>query len=233
MAASFYIKEKPPLQFWSYAVPCCQKGEDFVTLDALMAIPKEDIPGTAEALGETDIAALVELLNEKADAPRYQALLLLTSRSERHPDVLPHWPRFVEKLTSENSYQRSIGIMLLAANARWAKASNVGEYLPLCLRLIGDEKPITARQAISALAQIALAQPACAMPVARAFAEHDVLSVRESMRKSILLDICRALVKLRRLPGIQNIVDARLTDALSGEILDRASKKEIRGAMEA
>lgn len=204
-----------------------------MTLDALISIPKEDIPNAVETLNANDIAALVELLNEKADAPRYQALLLLTSRSERHPDVLPYWPRFVEKLTNENSYQRSIGIMLLGANARWAEESDVEKCLPLCLRLIDDEKPVTARQAITALAQIALAQPACAMPVAKALAAHDILSTRESMRKSILLDICRALVKVRRLPGIRNIADARLMDALSGEILDKAAKKEIRGAMDA
>ncbi len=210
-----------------------ERGRIFVTLDALISIPKEDIPNAAEALDADDIAALVDLLEEKADAPRYQALLLLASRAERHPDALPYWPHFVSKLSSENSYQRSIGILLLAANARWAKTSDLDECLPLCLRLIGDEKPITARQAISSLAQIALAKPTCAMPVAEALAAHDVLSVRESMRKSILVDICRALVKLRQLPGIQNIADARLMDALCGEILDKASKREIRGAMEA
>ena len=225
--------QKSSLQFRSAAVPCCQKEGIAVTLDALISIPKEDIPTTAEALDSADIDALVKLLDEKADAPRYQALLLLSGRSEHHPDVLPYWARFIEKLSNENSYQRSIGILLLAANARWAKASQIDECLPLCLRLICDEKPITARQAISSLAEIARSQPSCALPVARALAEHDVFSVRESMRKSILLDICRALVKLRRLPGIQTIADERLMDALSDESLDKASKREIRGAMEA
>ncbi len=210
-----------------------EKGGIAVTLDALIFIPKEDIPSAAEALDAADIGALVKLLEEKADAPRYQALLLLADRSERHPDVFPYWPRFVAKLSNENSYQRSIGILLLAANARWAEASELDECLPLCLRLIGDEKPVTARQVISSLTEIARSQPSCAMPVVRALAEHDVFSVRESMRKSILLDICRALLKLRRLPGVRSIADSRLTDALSGEILDKASKKEIRGAMEA
>lgn len=35
------------------------------------------------------------------------------------PDVYPFWDTFRAKLNSDNSYQRSIGIMLIAENTRW------------------------------------------------------------------------------------------------------------------
>jgi hypothetical protein len=202
-----------------------------MALEELLALPKDDLPKAAESLTADDIAVLVDLLDEKADEVRYPALLLLTARSERTPDVLPHWPRFCRKLTNGNSYQRSIGILLLAANARWAEEGAIDECLPDCLRLIADEKPITARQAIQALGRIAQDAPHAAKRIADALMQMDIHAVRETMRKSILLDICHALLPLNGTPDLQDSVGAFLSAALSGDILDKASKKEIRQAM--
>lgn len=202
-----------------------------MALEELLALPKDDLPRAAESLTAGDIAGLVGLLDEKADDVRYPALLLLTARSERTPDVLPHWPRFCRKLTDGNSYQRSIGILLLAANARWAEDRAIDECLPDCLRLIADEKPITARQAIQALGRIAKASPHAARRIADALMQTDVASVRETMRKLVLLDICRTLLPLNGTPDLQDPVGAFLSAALSGDILDKAAKKDIRSAM--
>ncbi len=201
-----------------------------MTIEELSALPKGDLKAS-ESLTAQDVADLVEILNEKADAPRYQALLLLLARSEASPDVLPHWPRFCVKLGDANSYQRSIGIQMLAANARWADGEMVWECLPACLRLIEDEKPITARQAIQSLGKIAAIAPNAAKPVAEALMGLDPASVRETMRKLILLDICHALLPLTGNPDLRDSVQAFLMTALSGDILDKAAKKDIRQAM--
>ncbi len=202
-----------------------------MSLEELLALPGDALPEAAETLTAGTIEDLVDLLDEKADEARYQALLLLTARAERFPDVLPYWPRFVGKLSSGNSYQRSIGVMMLAANARWADASAVKACLPGCLRLLADEKPITARQAIQALGRIARDAPSAAPEIARALMAMDVLAARETMRKLLLLDVCRALLPLADSPELKDPVYAFLSAALSGDILDKAAKKEIRAAM--
>ena len=202
-----------------------------MNLEALLALPKDELPRAAEDLTAGTIADLVDLLDEKADEARYQALLLLTARAERFPDVLPHWPRFVAKLTSGNSYQRSIGVMMLAANARWADADAVKACLPGCFALLSDEKPITARQAIQALGKIARDAPSAAPQIAQALMGMDILAARETMRKLLLLDACRALLPLVDNPELMDPINAFLMTALSGDILDKAAKKEIRAAM--
>ena len=202
-----------------------------MNLEALLALPKDELPGAAEDLTAGTIADLVDLLDEKADDVRYQALLLLTARAERFPDVLPHWSRFVVKLTSGNSYQRSIGVMMLAANARWADAGAVSACLPGCFALLSDEKPITARQAIQALGKIARDAPSAAPQIAQALMGMDILAARETMRKLLLLDACRALLPLVDNPELRDPINAFLMTALSGDILDKAAKKEIRAAM--
>ncbi len=61
--------------------------------------------------------------------------------------------------------------------------------------------------------------------------EMDVLSTRETMRKLLLLDACRALLPLMDNPELKDPVNAFLSAALSGDILDKAAKVEIRAAM--
>jgi hypothetical protein len=200
-------------------------------LKALLALPRDELPRAAEDLTAGAIAGLVDLLDEKADEARYQALLLLTARAERFPDVLPYWPRFADKLASGASTQRSIGVMMLGANARWADAGAVEACLPACLKLLEDEKPITVRQAIQALGRIARDAPSAAPEIARALMEMDVLAARETMRKLLLLDACRALLPLTNNPELKDPICAFLSAALSGDILDKAVKKEIRAAM--
>ena len=58
------------------------------------------------------IPQLVEWLSLKDDDIRYQAFLLLQNRSIFFNDVYPFFDTFCEKLKSDNSYQRSIGLML-------------------------------------------------------------------------------------------------------------------------
>ena len=202
-----------------------------MNLEALLALPKDELPRAAEDLTAGTIADLVDLLDEKADDVRYQALLLLTARAERFPDVLPHWSRFVVKLTSGNSYQRSIGVMMLAGSARWADVDTVIACLPGCFALLPDEKPITVRQAIQALGKIARDAPSAAPQIAQALMGMDVLAARETMRKLLLLDACRALLPLVENPELRDPINAFLMAALSGDILDKAAKKEIRAAM--
>lgn len=82
--------------------------------ERLMSIDKEQLPEAAKSISSSELPGIVELLDEKDDKIRYQALLLLQYRSRLFDDVYPFCEKFRLKLKDKNSYQRSIGIMLIA-----------------------------------------------------------------------------------------------------------------------
>jgi len=87
--------------------------------EELRALPKTAIPESAKKLSKEDVTLLIETLTEKNDALRYNAFLLLQTSSQYTPYVHNHWSGLESKLDSSNSYQRSLGLMLLAENVRW------------------------------------------------------------------------------------------------------------------
>ncbi len=122
--------------------------------DVLRAIEKDSIPKFAKQLSAVDIAFLVQNLNEKDDILRYNAFLLLQASSIELPFVYEYWSELYEKLENSNSYQRSIGLMLLAENVRWDKECKFKAVIARYLTCCSDEKFITARQAVQGLAKI-------------------------------------------------------------------------------
>jgi hypothetical protein len=91
-----------------------------LNLDNLKVVTKDQILGLSKTLTANDIHFLIEELNEKDDKLRYNAFLLLQSHSRLFPSVYEYWSELEKKLDSENSYQRSLGIMLIAEK-RWTK----------------------------------------------------------------------------------------------------------------
>jgi hypothetical protein len=69
-----------------------------VDLECIMSIPKSDLQEASKALNKNDIPQLVEWLSLKDNSIRYQAFLLLQSRSIFFNDVYPFWDIFREKL---------------------------------------------------------------------------------------------------------------------------------------
>ena len=122
--------------------------------EELRALPKTAIPEVAKKLSKQDTDFLVDTLTEKDDVLRYNAFLLLQAHSSLTPYVYAYWDVLESKLGSSNSYQRSLGLMLLAQNVRWDTegkfAGVIESYLDCCM----DEKFITARQTIQGLASI-------------------------------------------------------------------------------
>ena len=196
----------------------------------LIELKKEELPARAAALSSGEIAWLVDLLAEKNDKIRYGAFQLLNERSLNQADVFPFWNVFAEKLTSDNSYQRSIGVMLLAANARWDKADKTAAVLDAFLAILHDEKPITVRQCIQSLVLIVPYHRELAKAIAERLLSLNLLELRDTMRKLILLDIAEVLLLIRESESIDG-VDAYLSAALSGDLLDAKTKKQILARM--
>lgn len=197
-----------------------------MTLDALLAMDKETFSEAAKTLTADDIKELVALLEEKDDKLRYPSLLLLQSRSESFGDVYPFFGVFTAKLKSENSYQRSIGLMLMAANAKWDAQNQLDALLEDYLAGFDDEKPITVRQCIQALELVIPFKTQLLDRIAKRLMQIDISQQRPTMQKLILLDILHVLLKIRRIKPSDEI-DAYISDALWGGLLDDKTKKQI------
>jgi hypothetical protein len=199
-----------------------------ISFESILSIAKDDLPGAAKALDKEDIQKLIEWLSLKDDSIRYQAFLLLQHRSLLFSDVYPYWDTLKSKLKSENSYQRSIALMLIAENARWDAERRMENTLDEFLERLNDEKPITVRQCIQSLGEIAAAKPGLAEVIASRLICFDIMAVKETMRKSILLDILNVLLAIRKVHSTGEIENF-IRNALSGELLDKKAKKQIEG----
>lgn len=197
-----------------------------VNLESIMSIPKSDIQEVSKALNNYDIPQLVEWLSLKDDKIRYQAFLLLQSRSVFFDDVYPFWDTFHDKLKSENSYKRSIGLMLIAENAKWDTENRMENTIDEYLMSLNDSKPITIRQCIQSLGKISSAKPELNDKIASRLISFDVMAVKETMRKSILIDILNVLFIIRKEHKTDGI-ESFILSAFSGGILDKKSKKQF------
>lgn len=163
----------------------------------LKALPKTEITKAAETLTAGDLAFLVETLKEKDDKLRYSAFLLLQAHSKKHPAVYAYWAELEKKLDSDNSYQRSVGLMLLAENVRWDSEGKfggaIGKYLACCQ----DEKFITARQAIQGLQTITEATSKYNPQIADGLGKLDLSVYKENQQSLLKKDITNVLKVLQ------------------------------------
>lgn len=198
--------------------------------EMLLSIGKDELPETAKTIDNSELSGLVKLLSEKDDKLRYQAFLLLQYRSRLFGDVYPFWETFRAKLKDANSYQRSIGIMMIAENARWDSENKMEDSLGDCNSLLKDDKPITIRQSIQALGKVAEAKPDLSGKIAGMLMSVDIAEIKETMRKPILLDILNVLVVIRK--NLKNDeIDNFIFNSLSGGMLDKKSIKLIHASL--
>ncbi|MDP4108732.1 MAG: hypothetical protein Q8878_01775 [Bacillota bacterium] len=154
-----------------------------------LAFDKKDVQEVSRKVDKSELSQLYGMLSEKNDKIRYPAFLILQSRSQQTCDVYPFFDSLCLKLKSENSYHRSIGLMLIAENARWDKENKLEAVFGDYIALLNDEKPITVRQCIESLGIIAEYKPGLRAKIGVALGSFDILKVRETMQKSIKQDI--------------------------------------------
>ena len=120
----------------------------------------------------------------------------LAAESRESDRYVPYLDDFVALLHYKNSLVRNRAISILAANARWDSENRYDVLMDDFLSHVTDEKPITARQCIQALPEIAAAKPSL-IPRIRAVLENaDLSGYRDSMQPLILKDIVSALQKI-------------------------------------
>lgn len=103
----------------------------------------------------------IEELGSGDDTVRLNALQTLLTMTETRVDwVYEVWEDLLEKLEHENSYQRSIGILLLCNLAKSDGEGRLKSVLDRLLIHTRDEKFITSRQCLQNIWKIAATNPA-------------------------------------------------------------------------
>ena len=103
------------------------------------------------------------------------------------------WYEYFDDFASLLDYPKSLVrnrvLYILAANAQWDEENRFDSILPDFLAHITDEKPITARQCIKALAQVGQAKPQYIPRILSCLRDADLSKYKDSMRPLIEKDI--------------------------------------------
>ena len=201
-----------------------------LTIERLLSFEKDDLQEVSKTLSADDLHQLVDWLSEKDDTIRYNSFLLLKHHSKDFGDVYPYWDIFSEKLKSNNSYQRNIGLVLIAANAKWDKDNMLDDIIDEYLSLLYDEKPITVRQCIQSLCEIIPYKKHLLAKIADKLMYFDITQIRETMRKLVLADILTILTLIRKQQP-SNEIDSYVFNALSGGVLDKKAVKQVEAML--
>ena len=100
-----------------------------------------------------------------------------------------YFDSFAALLNHPKSLVRNRALHILAANIQWDDENRFDAILSDYLAHITDEKPITARQCIKALAQVGLAKPQYIPTILSRLEEADLTGYKDSMRPLIEKDI--------------------------------------------
>ncbi|NMA85389.1 MAG: SufBD protein [Epulopiscium sp.] len=131
------------------------------------------------------------------DNQAYQCLKQLKDKSSHSAEVYEFFDTFAEMLSNTNSYIRTRGIVLIAANAKWDVDYKIDEIIDEYLKHIVDDKPITARQCIKALPSIVKYKPDLKNDIENALHRANPSRYKESMQSLIFKDIQKSLEDIR------------------------------------
>jgi hypothetical protein len=166
--------------------------------DEVKVLAKTDRNLASTNLNDSEINFLVETLNEKDDKLRYNAFLLLQASSRQFPYVYKYWDEFEKKLDNENSYQRSLGVMLIAENVRWDQGDKFSKTINEYLSCSTDEKFITARQTIQGLEIILKTTDKFNDTIKQRLVNLQLSHYKDNQQRLLSKDISNVLKKINR-----------------------------------
>lgn len=143
-----------------------------------------------------DFDACIARLTGKDAKDAYAFAQQISEESRASDTWYPHFDDFAVLLRHKNSLIRNRAISILAANARWDRESKFDALLDEFLSHVTDVKPITARQCVAALPEIAEAKPELIPRIRAALEQADLSGYPDSMHPLILKDIMAALQKM-------------------------------------
>jgi len=209
-----------------------------MTKEILLAIDREELSGESKEINDRDIMDMIEWLSEPEDAVFYPSFQMLQKRSQDTEDVYKYWEVFRNKLKSENSKQRSIGLLMIACNVRWDSENRFEELFDEFFTLLHDEQESTIRQCIVSLRNVVPYTCALHKKIAEKLMEVDIYHLKETVKQNILKEILEMLVLISNYQKTckncdensektADKIDEYVYRALSGDLLDKNSKKYI------
>lgn len=141
---------------------------------------------------------LVNSLTDKNDKVAYESLKQLLSESERTNQVYSFFDTFAELIDNPNSYYRTRAMLLIAANAKWDIDNKIDEIFHLFLKHLMDAKPITARQIIRAVPEIAKYKPDLRKDIYNALCKANPGKYPITMQSLIQKDIANSLKEIQK-----------------------------------
>jgi len=109
--------------------------------------------------------------------------------SQESDEWYEYFDDFASLLSHPKSLVRNRVFYILAANAQWDEENRFDAVISDFLTHITDEKPITARQCVKALAQVGLAKPQYIPRILSSFRDADLSKYKDSMRPLIEKDM--------------------------------------------
>lgn len=120
----------------------------------------------------------------------------MIAESQRTDEWYEYFDDFASLLNHPKSFVRNRAICILAANAQWDEENRFDLIISDFLAHVTDEKPITARQCIKALAQVGSAKPQYLPEILSCLRNADLSKYKDSMRSLIEKDIAETEEKL-------------------------------------
>lgn len=133
-------------------------------------------------------------------------LQMLTSKDDKYACALAdkivleshdtdEWYEYFDEVATLLNHPKSLvrnrALYILAANAQWDEENRFNRILPDYLKHITDEKPITARQCVKALAEVGQARQQYIPQILSALRSADLSKYKDSMRPLIEKDIAQ------------------------------------------
>lgn len=141
---------------------------------------------------------LLAALTSKDDRSACALTGKIIEESRTSPVWYAYFDAFASLLDHPKSYVRNRAFFLLAALAPWDESDRLEMALPIFLRHVTDEKPITARQCIKALGQIGCAKGQYVPRILETFKAADFTGYRDSMRPLLERDVEEATQQMTR-----------------------------------
>ena len=139
---------------------------------------------------------VIEKLTSKDDKEACAFASRIISESAESNEWYDYFDEFVSLLSHPKSFVRNRALYILSANARWDRQNKFESVIDEYLSHVTDDKPITSRQCVKALAEVGKHKPGLVPKIVRELKNADLSRYKDSMRPLIEKDIADTIEKL-------------------------------------
>lgn len=180
-----------------------------------------------------DVKTLVEMLSLNDDTARYSAFQEMLKITENKVDWFNQYKKvFVDKLSDENSFQRSIGTMLLCNLAKNDKVHEFVGILDRLMAIIDDEKFITQRQYLQNIWKVAIIEKEYRDRIVRQLVKEFKNCTAKKHYNLLRLDIFSSMIQIMKQDKDESIRGI-IGEMINNEMDEKSKKKYLRMLEEA